>query len=136
MTITSFGYKHGKGAPEADLTFDVRDLPNPHRHYPDKDGRDVQVVRAVMGGQGERRVREIVNRVRHYEAITSFLPSIAIGCTGGRHRSVVIAEAVGKLGGWGPVVHRDLPGSSSSSGGGCSRQASHSKRARDSKRAH
>ena len=100
VTLLSFGFKHG--LPEdADLVFDVRFLPNPH--FVDRlrrlTGRDAAVVR-FMHKHDE--TREFIER------LTSFLEfslpqyvkegkaylTIAIGCTGGRHRSVMIAEAL------------------------------------------
>jgi RNase adapter protein RapZ len=100
VTLLSFGFKHG--LPEdADLVFDVRFLPNPH--FVDRlrqlTGRDRAVVR-FMHKHAE--TGEFVKR------LTSFLEfslpqyvkegkaylTIAIGCTGGRHRSVMIAEAL------------------------------------------
>jgi UPF0042 nucleotide-binding protein len=100
VTLLSFGFKHG--LPEdADLVFDVRFLPNPH--FVDSlrrlTGRDRPVVR-FMQKHGE--TGEFIKR------LTSFLQfslpqyvkegkaylTVAIGCTGGRHRSVMIAEAL------------------------------------------
>jgi UPF0042 nucleotide-binding protein len=100
VTLLSFGFKHG--LPEdADLVFDVRFLPNPH--FVDRlrrlTGRDAAVVR-FMHKHDE--TGEFIAR------LTSFLQfslpqyvkegkaylTIAIGCTGGRHRSVMIAEAL------------------------------------------
>ncbi|NLY55941.1 MAG: RNase adapter RapZ [Firmicutes bacterium] len=100
VTITSFGYKHGIPI-DADLCFDVRFLPNPHY---------VDTLRPQTGLDAP--VSEYVTRwpvTQHYikqlENFLSFqLPlfasegrselSIAIGCTGGRHRSVTIAESL------------------------------------------
>jgi UPF0042 nucleotide-binding protein len=100
VTLLSFGFKHG--LPEdADLVFDVRFLPNPH--FVDSlrrlTGRDRAVVRYM---QKHDETGEFIKR------LTSFLQfslpqyvkegkaylTIAIGCTGGRHRSVMIAEAL------------------------------------------
>ena len=100
VTLLSFGFKHG--LPEdADLVFDVRFLPNPH--FVDRlrrlTGRDRAVVR-FMHKHDE--TREFIKR------LTSFLEfslpqyvkegkaylTVAIGCTGGRHRSVMIAESL------------------------------------------
>ena len=100
VTLLSFGFKHG--LPEdADLVFDVRFLPNPH--FVDRlrrlTGRDRAVVRFM---QQHAETKEFVDR------LTSFLEfslpqyvkegkaylTVAIGCTGGRHRSVMIAEAL------------------------------------------
>jgi UPF0042 nucleotide-binding protein len=100
VTLLSFGFKHG--LPEdADLVFDVRFLPNPH--FVDTlrrlTGRDRAVVR-FMNKHGE--TREFIGRLSSFLEFT--LPqyvkegkaylTVAIGCTGGRHRSVMIAEAL------------------------------------------
>jgi UPF0042 nucleotide-binding protein len=98
VTFQSFGFKHGPPR-DADLTFDVRFLPNPHWE---------PRLRALTGHH-----REVVDYVHQQGALDEFyaklLPlldflipqyvhegkahlMVAIGCTGGRHRSVVIAE--------------------------------------------
>jgi UPF0042 nucleotide-binding protein len=100
VNLLSFGYKHGAPT-EADLVFDVRCLPNPHfvdglRHLT---GRDAKVVRFMRRHQV---TRDFVDRLTSF--LTFALPhyvnegksylTVAIGCTGGRHRSVMIAEAL------------------------------------------
>ena len=100
VTLLSFGFKHG--LPEdADLVFDVRFLPNPH--FVDSlrrlTGRDRAVVR-FMHKHDE--TKEFIERLTSFLQFT--LPqyvkegkaylTVAIGCTGGRHRSVMIAEAL------------------------------------------
>jgi UPF0042 nucleotide-binding protein len=102
VNIVSFGYKHG--APlDADLVFDVRCLPNPH--FVDKlrslTGRDAAVVRFM---RRHASTREFIDRLTAF--LTFALPqyvqegksylTIAIGCTGGQHRSVMVAEALKK----------------------------------------
>jgi UPF0042 nucleotide-binding protein len=100
VTLLSFGFKHG--LPEdADLVFDVRFLPNPHfvDHLRKLTGRDRPVVRFM---QKHDETGEFITRLSSFLAFT--LPqyvkegkaylTIAIGCTGGRHRSVMIAEAL------------------------------------------
>jgi RNase adapter protein RapZ len=98
VTFASFGHKHGP-ARDADLAFDVRFLPNPH--YVDDlrplTGHDPRVVEHV-GHDG--RLAEFYDRL--LPLLDYLLPQyvaegkshlvIAIGCTGGRHRSVAIAE--------------------------------------------
>jgi UPF0042 nucleotide-binding protein len=98
VTIGSFGFKHGPPR-DADLTFDVRFLPNPH-YVPelrDLTGHDPRVV-AYVGREGK-----LDELYVHLEALLDFLLpeyiaegkahlTVAIGCTGGRHRSVAIAE--------------------------------------------
>jgi UPF0042 nucleotide-binding protein len=100
IAFTSFGFKHGV-PPEADLVFDVRFLPNPH-FVPElraKTGRDRGVAR-FMGQHAEtgaflERLTEFLRFVIPYYITEgkSYL-TVAIGCTGGRHRSVMIAEAL------------------------------------------
>jgi UPF0042 nucleotide-binding protein len=98
VTFTSFGFKHGPPR-EADLAFDVRFLPNPHYEADLRDltGLDPRVVDYV-GRDGR-----LAPFYEHLEGLLDYLLpqyvtegkahlNIAIGCTGGRHRSVVIAE--------------------------------------------
>jgi UPF0042 nucleotide-binding protein len=98
VTFTSFGHKHGPPR-DADLAFDVRFLPNPH-YEPELrvlTGFDTRIVDYV-GRDG--RLDEFYERV--IPLLEYLLPQyvtegkahlvVAIGCTGGRHRSVVIAE--------------------------------------------
>ncbi len=98
VTLTSFGHKHGPPR-DADLAFDVRFLPNPH-YEPELrvlTGFDTRIVDYV-GRDG--RLEEFYDRV--IPLLEYLLPQyvaegkahlvVAIGCTGGRHRSVVIAE--------------------------------------------
>jgi UPF0042 nucleotide-binding protein len=98
LTFMSFGFKHGPPR-EEDLAFDVRFLPNPHYEPELREltGHDERVV-AYIGGDG--RLQELYARL--YELLDFLLAQyvaegrthlvIAIGCTGGRHRSVAIAE--------------------------------------------
>ncbi len=98
MTVVSFGYKYGLPV-DADLAFDVRCLPNPH-FVPGlrrRTGRDRAVV-AFM--ERDASTREFMDRlgaylqyvVPYYIAEGKSYLTVAIGCTGGRHRSVMIAE--------------------------------------------
>jgi len=98
MTVVSFGYKCGLPV-DADLAFDVRCLPNPH-FVPGlrrRTGRDRAVV-AFM--ERDASTREFMDRlgaylqyvVPYYIAEGKSYLTVAIGCTGGRHRSVMIAE--------------------------------------------
>jgi UPF0042 nucleotide-binding protein len=118
VSVVSFGYKHGI-PPEADLVFDARFLPNPNfvprlRRLTGNDPR----VTAYLRRQADtpaflRRVLALVGFVlpRHDREGRSYL-TIAVGCTGGRHRSVAVASAVGAaVRGKGYTVrvyHRDL----------------------------
>jgi RNase adapter protein RapZ len=118
VSLVSFGFKHGIPY-DADLVFDVRFLPNPH--FVDGlralDGRDAQVAEYVFG-QAES--REFMTRLQ--DLVQFLLPlyqregkayvTVAVGCTGGRHRSVVLVEALREdleRRGFAPIVrHRDL----------------------------
>ena len=98
VTALSFGYKHGVPV-EADLVFDVRCLPNPHfvRALRRRTGRDRAVVTFI---ERDAPAREFIERleeylryvVPYYVAEGKSYLTIGIGCTGGRHRSVAIAE--------------------------------------------
>lgn len=102
VSIFSFGHKYGSPR-QADLLFDVRHLPNPYfeKDLRDLPGTDKRVV-AFLDGQPE--VQETVNRFT--ELLAYLLPlykregksylTIGIGCTGGRHRSVMVANRLGK----------------------------------------
>lgn len=118
ITIVSYGFKHGLPL-DADLIFDVRFLPNPH--YVDTlrplDGNDERVREYVMKWPAAqkflRRVQSLVEfLLPHYEHEGKSQLTIGVGCTGGRHRSVVIAERLadwlrGK--GYTTIVeHRDI----------------------------
>jgi UPF0042 nucleotide-binding protein len=118
VSVVSFGYKHGV-PPEADIVFDARFLPNPNfvPRLRRLSGASRAVV-AYLRRQPEtsaflRRVLSLVRFVlpRHEREGRSYL-TIAIGCTGGRHRSVMLANAVGaavrKKGLPVRVSHRDL----------------------------
>jgi UPF0042 nucleotide-binding protein len=98
VTFMTFGFKHGTPR-DADLTFDVRFLPNPHyeAELRDQTGLDADVIRYVENSDG---VGEFYARLTPlldyllpaYEQEGKAHLTVAIGCTGGRHRSVVIAE--------------------------------------------
>jgi RNase adapter protein RapZ len=102
ITLLSFGYKHGIPV-DADLVFDVRCLPNPH-FVPTlrrRTGRDKAVVDFM---DRDASTREFIERLETYLRYVvpfyvaegkSYL-TIAIGCTGGRHRSVMIGERLRK----------------------------------------
>ena len=119
VAIVSFGFKHG--APrDADLVFDVRFLPNPYwiDHLRHQIGHDEPVRRYVTGQRGYgdyvERLRALLDvSVPGYVAEGKSYLTIAIGCTGGQHRSVVVAEELaGYFRSKGlpvKVQHRDLP---------------------------
>jgi UPF0042 nucleotide-binding protein len=118
VSLVSFGYKHGLPR-DADLVFDVRFLPNPHwvdrlRSLP---GTDEQVRTYVTGqpGYGDflDRLRALLDAtVPGYVREGKSYLTIAVGCTGGRHRSVVVADELAgyfRSGGHPvTVAHRDL----------------------------
>jgi RNase adapter protein RapZ len=118
VSVLSFGYKYGL-PPEADHVFDARFLPNPNfvRRLRALSGADAAVVRYLRSKPDTaaflRRVLALVRFVlpRHEREGRSYL-TVAIGCTGGRHRSVMLANAVGRaVRGKGfpvRVYHRDL----------------------------
>jgi len=118
VSVLSFGYKHGV-PPEADLVFDARFLANPNflprlRRLSGADGPVVAYLRRQPETAAFlRRVLALVRFVlpRHEREGRSYL-TIAVGCTGGRHRSVMLANAVGaavrERGFPVRVVHRDL----------------------------
>jgi len=98
VTFLTYGFKHG--APrETDLAFDVRFLPNPH-YEPDLrelTGQDAAVIQYVNGSHAlqefyERLVPLLDYLLPAYERQGKAHLTIGIGCTGGRHRSVVVAE--------------------------------------------
>jgi UPF0042 nucleotide-binding protein len=103
VTFLTFGFKHGSPR-DADLTFDVRFLPNPHYEAELREltGLDDAVVRYVEESDG---IGEFYDRLRPlldyllpaYEQEGKAHLTIGIGCTGGRHRSVVIAERLARL---------------------------------------
>ena len=118
VRVTSFGFKHGVPM-EADLVFDVRFLPNPFyvAELRPLTGLDSGVRDYVFqNGQAEeflKRLWELVGwLLPRYEEEGKTSLVIAVGCTGGHHRSVAIAHALGdkiRAQGW-PVAesHRDL----------------------------
>lgn len=100
VTICSFGFKHGLLL-EADLMFDVRFLPNPYfqSHLKEKTGKEPDVADFVLNNETGRLF------LSHLEPLLTFLVpqyqqtgkvslTIAIGCTGGKHRSVAVSQRV------------------------------------------
>lgn len=100
VTVLSFGYKHGLPT-EADLVFDARFLPNPFYvdELRDKSGLDLPVKEYVFSFAQTRTFMEQLEKMLEFllplyiEEGKSSL-TVAIGCTGGRHRSVAIAAAL------------------------------------------
>ena len=118
ISVVSFGYKHGLPL-DVDLVFDCRFLPNPHwieslRPLP---GTDPKVRRYVMKQEETQAFLEELSNLfelllpAYVREGKSYL-SIGVGCTGGRHRSVVIAAEIARLleriGFPARVHHRDL----------------------------
>jgi UPF0042 nucleotide-binding protein len=118
VNLVSFGFRHGLPR-AADMLFDVRFLPNPHfipelRHLT---GSDRPVVEYL---ESEQEVTEAIRRLR--DLLEYLLPrfkregksyvTIGIGCTGGRHRSVMVSQSLhdglAALGYKTNVVHRDI----------------------------
>jgi len=116
VRFLSFGFKYGIPV-HADLVFDLRFLPNPH-FVPDlrpKTGMDADVAEYVLGAP---QTQELIGHLRplldysipQYAREGKAYLTIALGCTGGRHRSVAMAEELSRqLGGAHQVVvtHRD-----------------------------
>jgi len=118
VSVVSFGYRYGV-PPDADLVFDVRFLPNPHfvpalRPLTGKDPRVKRFIRSFpQSGEFLRRIESLLAYlIPHYIREGKSYLTIAIGCTGGKHRSVMMAEALrralGKHRHPAKVVHRDL----------------------------
>jgi RNase adapter protein RapZ len=119
VSCVSFGFKHGV-PDDADLMFDVRFLPNPHflPEFRPLTGRHPKVARYIRSfpqtTEFIQRIAELlVYLLPHYIHEGKSYLTIAFGCTGGQHRSVMIAEDVAKrlkkAGYRIKVVHRDSP---------------------------
>ncbi|MGH9414376.1 MAG: RNase adapter RapZ [Terriglobales bacterium] len=118
IAVTSFGFRSGLPS-DADLVFDVRFLPNPN-YIPAlqaHDGRDRKVAGYIRSfpqtGEFLSRITALLAYlIPHYMQEGKSYLNIAVGCTGGRHRSVYIAEALQralrKLGYVATLAHRDL----------------------------
>ena len=116
VLVSSFGYKHGL-PPDADFVFDVRCLANPHWVEPLRalTGRDAPVIAFLDADPDADRM---FDDIRGY--LETWLPRfaardraavhVAIGCTGGQHRSVYVAECVAErlAGDYGPISTRHL----------------------------
>ena len=119
VSCVSFGFRHGV-PDDADLVFDVRFLPNPHfePEFRDLTGRHPRVAKYIRSFP---QTTEFISRISelliyllpHYIKEGKSYLTVAFGCTGGQHRSVMIAEDVGKhlrkAGYRLKVVHRDMP---------------------------
>lgn len=102
VSIVSFGFKHGVPS-DADLVFDVRFLPNPHfipRLQP-LSGQDARVARFVLRAPAAGRFLRLTTALLRfllpaYIAEGKAYLTIGVGCTGGRHRSIAIGEALAR----------------------------------------
>lgn len=117
VAIHSFGYRFGV-PPDSDLVFDVRFLPNPNYipAFKGLTGRNPKVARYILSFP---QTREFISRISdllvylipHYAQEGKSYLTISFGCTGGHHRSVMIADAIGrnlaKAGCNVKVTHRD-----------------------------
>lgn len=119
LYITSFGYRNGVPT-DGDLVFDVRFLPNPNYipEFKPLTGRNPRVARYILSFP---QTQEFVSRIS--EMLVYLLPhyiregktylTIAFGCTGGQHRSVFMADEIGrrlkKAGFHARITHRDAP---------------------------
>ena len=118
ISLVSFGFKHGVPF-DADLVFDVRFLPNPHfvEGLCPLDGRDTRVREFILKHDASR---ELMRRLEDflgfvlpaYQREGKAYLTVAVGCTGGRHRSVALVEElkafVEGAGFDATVAHRDL----------------------------
>jgi RNase adapter protein RapZ len=118
ISLVSFGFKHGVPF-DADLVFDVRFLPNPHfvEGLRPLDGRDSRVREFILKHEESR---ELLRRLEDflgfvlpaYQREGKAYLTVAVGCTGGRHRSVALVEELkgflDRLGLAAAVVHRDM----------------------------
>jgi UPF0042 nucleotide-binding protein len=103
VNVISFGYKYGVPK-EADLVFDLRFLPNPYfvESLRPLSGKDAPVREYVFAQAWAREFRErffafIQSLLPLYHADARYRLSIAVGCTGGRHRSVSMSEELYKV---------------------------------------
>ena len=118
ISMVSFGYRYGVPV-DADLVFDVRFLPNPHfvpglRKFSGKDPKVARYIRSFpQTRQFLRRIESLLlYLLPHYIREGKSYLTVALGCTGGRHRSVMMADSIGRAlaarGYTVKSVHRDL----------------------------
>jgi RNase adapter protein RapZ len=118
VSLVSFGYKYGVPS-DSDLVFDVRFLPNPHfvpalRRYTGKDPKVRKYIESFpQTGEFLHRIESLlVYLIPHYIHEGKSYLTISIGCTGGKHRSVMPAEqlknSLEKRGFSSKVTHRDI----------------------------
>jgi UPF0042 nucleotide-binding protein len=118
LSLVSFGFKHGIPL-DVDMVWDVRFLPNPHweEHLRELSGLDDAVKSFTID---QPLAQEFLEKVQGmldfllpaYQAEGKSYLTVAIGCTGGRHRSVAVTEAIGSwLSAQGQkprITHRDI----------------------------
>ena len=111
LFFTSFGYKYGIPH-DTDMIFDVRFLPNPYfvNELRDKTGFDLEVRDYVLGIRKPRDSSIVCMALLEftlplYEREGKSSLTLALGCTGGRHRSVVLVEELQKRFGGGAISH-------------------------------
>ncbi|HWP85098.1 MAG TPA: RNase adapter RapZ [Terriglobia bacterium] len=118
ISCVSFGYRYGL-PPDSDLVFDVRFLPNPNYlpEFQHKTGQDPAVAKYIRSFPQTREFNHHISElltylIPHYIREGKSYLTLAFGCTGGRHRSVMIAETVArnlaKKGYHVKTVHRDI----------------------------
>ncbi|WP_338090612.1 RNase adapter RapZ [Planosporangium thailandense] len=102
VTVLSFGFKYGL-PPDADFVVDARFLPNPYwvPELRDRSGREQEVSRYVLSQRGAVTFVETLARLLNatapgFEREGKRYVTIAVGCTGGKHRSVAIAEELAR----------------------------------------
>jgi RNase adapter protein RapZ len=101
VAVESFGFKHGLPL-DADIVMDVRFLPNPHWEDDlrpltghDPKVRDY-VLETAVGSEFVDRFDELLAMLPQYQAEGRSYLTVAVGCTGGRHRSVAVAEELAR----------------------------------------
>jgi len=118
VQIMSFGHKYGNPR-DVDLLFDVRHLPNPYfeASLRDLNGESSKIVKYLsQHGEVQETIRRFVDLVEYllpfYQKEGKSYLTVGVGCTGGKHRSVMVANALReavKKGGYNvSVVHRDM----------------------------
>ncbi len=103
INLTSFGYRYGL-PPDADIVLDVRFLPNPYfvENLKNFDGNDKKIEDYVLGWEESRTFLQELFKMAEfliplYEKEGKSYLNIALGCTGGKHRSVVMLNQLGKF---------------------------------------
>lgn len=118
ISVVSFGFRHGVPV-ESDLVFDVRFLPNPNYipEFKHRTGREAPVARYIRSFPQTQEFLErlsalLLYLMPHYRGEGKSYLTISFGCTGGHHRSVMMAEEIGqrlkKAGFAARVTHRDI----------------------------